>query len=195
MEKTPRIEALVRDLASAPPRRIPRLPGFVHAAVAVVLVPSVDDVALVFIGRPTRRGDRWSGDVAFPGGMASASDESGIATARREAAEEIGLVLGEPIGRLSDRITLAPSTPRPMRVRPVLFALDALPRLHPDPREVAQVYVRGLRELERAPHRIVERTILGRTIRFEGRAIGEHVLWGLTGSMVEELRLRFARSA
>ncbi len=188
------IDALVRDLAHHPPRRIPRLPRFVFAAVAVVLVPEGDDYAMVFIGRPARRGDRWSGDVAFPGGLAAASAEASVETARREAQEEIGLVLGDPIGALSDRVTLAPGASRPMRVRPVLFVLEAATAFRPDPREVEAVYVRSSRELLVAERRRVERSLFGIPLRFEGRALGGHVLWGLTASMVAEVGARIARS-
>lgn len=188
------LQALRRDLERHPPFRIPRWPGFVRAAVAVVLVPRGDDLALVLIGRPAKKGDRWAGDVAFPGGLASADDASGVATARREAFEEVGLALGASSGFLSDRFTLAPGASRPMRVRPVLFVAEGPLVPTPDPREVAAVYQPTLSELRAArPTKVTRR--LGRfPLSFDGRELGAHTLWGLTASMVAEVEARIARA-
>lgn len=61
----------------------------------------------LFIKRVTRSGDRWSGDVALPGGKAELEDESGQYTAMRETWEEVGLDLAEDqwvcVGNLDDR--------------------------------------------------------------------------------------------
>lgn len=195
MQGTDLVRALRRDLSANPPRRMPRLPGFVFAAVAVVIAPRDDDLQVVLIGRPKRGGDRWSGDVAFPGGLASGSVEASIETARREALEEVGLPLGEPLGMLSDRVTMAQGARRPMRVRPVVFAVDALPELRPDPREVAAIYQPTLRELKRAPKSTVERELFGKKMSFPARSLGDHLFWGLTSSLVLELERRIARSA
>ncbi|MFO0695881.1 MAG: CoA pyrophosphatase [Polyangiales bacterium] len=189
------LEALRRDLERHPPFRIPRFPGFVRAAVAVVLVPRGDDLALVLIGRPVKKGDRWAGDIAFPGGLASADDSSGVATARREAFEEVGISLRESFGFLSDRFTLAPGASRPMRVRPVVFVATGPFAPTPDPREVAAVYEPTLAELRAAEPRKVVRQLGRLPLSFDGRALGEHTLWGLTASMVAELEARIARGA
>jgi 8-oxo-dGTP pyrophosphatase MutT (NUDIX family) len=164
-----------------------------RASVAIVLVPRSDEIALLLIARPVRRGDPWSGDIAFPGGLAAADDPDGIATARREALEEVGLELGEPLGRLSDRVTLAPGSRRPMRIRPVLFACESLPLLVPNAREVARIYTPTLSEVARLPRRDVVRKLGPLRMRFSGRTLGDHVLWGLTASMVAELTRRLER--
>lgn len=61
---------------------------------------------VLFIKRATRAGDRWSGDVALPGGK-SELDETGQYTAMRETWEEVGVDLDEPnwlcVGNLDDR--------------------------------------------------------------------------------------------
>lgn len=194
MHGTDLVRLLGDDLAAYAPRRVPRLPGFVFAAVAVVVAPDADDLRIVLIGRPRRPGDRWSGDVAFPGGLATDSVEASIATARREAREEVGLELDAPIGMLSDRVTMAQGARRPLRVRPVVFAVPALPELRPDPREVAAIYVPTLHELHRAPEQTVERTIFGRTMRFPARNLGDHLFWGMTASLVLELERRIGRA-
>lgn len=61
-----------------------------RAAVAAVLGP---DDQLLFIQRAERKGDPWSGDMAFPGGGAERHDVDLRATAARETLEEVGLDL------------------------------------------------------------------------------------------------------
>src|SRR5512138_157863 len=66
-------------------------PALRWAAVAVVLVPSPD--AVLLIRRAERPGDPWSGHMALPGGRRESGDADLVATAIREAAEELGLAL------------------------------------------------------------------------------------------------------
>ena len=66
-----------------------------RASVAIVLAGDCDAPSVCFVERVHRAGDRWSGDVAFPGGWASHGDESLRATAMREAHEEVGLALDD----------------------------------------------------------------------------------------------------
>lgn len=62
---------------------------------------------VLFIKRVTRSGDRWSGDVALPGGKAEPEDESGRYTAMRETWEEVGIDLADKqwvcVGGLDER--------------------------------------------------------------------------------------------
>lgn len=185
------LAALVSALHADRARRIPRVRGLVRAAVAVVLVPGAPEggIGTVLIGRPMRTGDRWSGDVAFPGGLARAGERDDEA-ARREAFEEVGLTLGAPIGRLADRITLAPGRTRPMRVRPLVFVHEGEPVLAPDPREVAMARVTSLRSLAAMPRGRTARRIGPIRSSFPAITLGDHVLWGLTLGVLDEL---FAR--
>lgn len=187
--------SLARDLDAHRPTRIPRIRGFVYAAVAIAVAPrSDDDASVVLIGRALRRGDRWSGDVAFPGGLASNDDADGLVTARREAREEVGLELDEPVGTLSDRLTLAPGRRVPMRVRPFVFVLPELAELSADPREVAAIYTPTFREIDEAAKSEIQRSFGPMTYRFEARTLGDHRLWGLTYGLLDELRKRVARA-
>jgi len=188
-------EALRRDFATHPARRIPRIRGLVFAAVSIAITPVGDDLRLVLIGRSRREGDRWSGDIAFPGGLSSTDDASGLITARREAREEVGLELGEPLGTLSDRVSLAPGRSIPMRIRPFVFAIEDGATLVADPREVAAIYRPTLTEIDRAERDDVERKLGPWRHRFEGRTIGEHRLWGLTWDLIGELRMRIGRGS
>ncbi|MCP5115359.1 MAG: CoA pyrophosphatase, partial [bacterium] len=75
-----------------------------RAAVAIVLAGPEEELRLCFILRARRRGDRWSGQMAFPGGRWEKVDASPVAIAERETLEEVGLVLdgAERVGTLSE---------------------------------------------------------------------------------------------
>lgn len=60
-----------RALASAPVEPVP--PSRSMAAVAMALAGEPDALELCFILRASREGDRWSGQMAFPGGKAEPS--------------------------------------------------------------------------------------------------------------------------
>lgn len=164
------------------------------AAVAVVFREAKAGLELLFVKRRVRPGRRWSGDVAFPGGMAERG-ESATETARRETLEEVGLALGEPIGRLSAQLTLEPRRARPMRVVPVVFVERGVADLRCEPSEIAEAFWVPWSALERARARWIRRSIglvpiLAPSIDVAGRP-----LWGLTLQMIGELgrRLRTSR--
>lgn len=122
-------------------------PARARAAVAVVLVDRPDGVLL--IRRAERPGDRWSGQMAFPGGRWSAGDPDLLTTARRETLEEVGVDLAgaELLGTLDDiapRTTLLP----PIIVRPFVFRVPDRAPLSPN-HEVAGAYWTDLARLEK----------------------------------------------
>ncbi|MCZ7684456.1 MAG: CoA pyrophosphatase [Sandaracinaceae bacterium] len=159
--------------------------GSAGAAVAVILRPTEGDLELLFIRRPDRDGDPWSGDLAFPGGLAREGEDAAGA-ARREAFEEVRLRLGEPIGRLDDRITAHPRRARPMRVRPIVFVTRER-ELAPDPREVAEAFWVPLSRLARLPVVPALRRVRGVPVIVPAMDLDGRTLWGLTLAMVREL--------
>lgn len=66
-------------------------PKLREAAVLIPLVLHNNDWHILFIRRANRKGDRHSGQVAFPGGAKEPLDSSLIDTALRETYEEIGI--------------------------------------------------------------------------------------------------------
>ena len=66
------------------------------------------DPEVLFIKRAGRKGDRWSGHIAFPGGSRDPSDVDDRAVAIRETMEEVGLDLMRPdclfVGNLPERV-------------------------------------------------------------------------------------------
>lgn len=63
---------------------------------------------LFFILRATNPKDRWSGQVAFPGGRKKSLDESDVDCAKRETMEEVGMDISSftLLGRAHDRVLL-----------------------------------------------------------------------------------------
>jgi 8-oxo-dGTP pyrophosphatase MutT (NUDIX family) len=143
---------------------------------------------LLLIRRPRRLGDRWSGNIAFPGGLVQPGDADAVATAVRETHEEVGVTLGAPIGRLSELLTATPGRLRPMRVVPFVFRVEGDVALTPDPREVDAAFWIPWPELATTREHRGKKRIAGIPVRVPLITLTEGTLWGLTLMMVRELR-------
>lgn len=104
-----------------------------EAATALVLVDDGLGPDALFIERASRAGDRWSGQMALPGGRREPADPDLAATAARETREEVGISLPDPVGRLDDH------RERFGRgyVATFVYALERRPEVVPEPSEVA----------------------------------------------------------
>ncbi|MBL8264385.1 MAG: CoA pyrophosphatase [Xanthomonadaceae bacterium] len=166
----------------------------VDAAVLVGLVPRQDGPRVLL----TRRTDslrNHAGQVSFPGGRIELDDADAIAAAMREAHEEIGLApsLIAPIGLLDPMITITG-----FRVLPVVACIEPNYVPEPDPGEVAEVFEVGLDFLMHPDNLMrVELQHRGRTRHvLEFRSAPEapqHRIWGVTASILFNLRERLAR--
>lgn len=150
-----------------------------QAAVALVLAPGDDGLAIAFIERTVRDGDRWSGHMALPGGRRDPDDPDLAATAARETSEEVGLTLPAPIGRLDDQ---RGRTSKGL-VAPFVFALEGRPPLDPDPTEVAAADWIALSFLF-DPANAVRHRFLG--VPFPAIGHRERAIWGLTHRVLED---------
>lgn len=142
------LDTVVARVAAHEPRlRRPTGTGF-HAATAVVLTEEPDP-SLVVIQRASRDGDPWSGHAALPGGRREDADPDLAATARRETAEEVGVEVDEPVGRLDD----IGGRTHPGVVSPFVFTVPERVPLVPEPAEVAAAHWVPLRVLTDPEHR------------------------------------------
>jgi len=86
--------------------------------------------------RAARAGDRWSGQVALPGGAAEPEDADLLETAVRETREEVGVDLrasARPLGRLERIQARAHEGPLPLWITPFVFVARAPIRPVPGP--------------------------------------------------------------
>lgn len=159
---------------------------------AAVLIPFLQiDGAwhLLFIRRTHQEQDRHSGQVAFPGGRADPGDGNPIATALREANEEIGMDPDDVtiLGRLNRMPTVTH-----YRVTPVIGVIPWPYPLKADPREVKRIFTIPLSWLADPANREFRMWQSARDLDEPHAVIfyqpydGE-VLWGASARMVVEL--------
>ena len=170
------------------------------AGVLVLIAPDpAGEARVVLIERNSYDGHH-SGEIAFPGGAAEAQDVNIVATAIREASEEIGLDL-DAIGlRVVGALEVFYIPVSNFRVTPVLALADRLPAWTPDPREVARVIDAPIAAfLPEAPIRQMERDVREWRIRYgayELEEIGEGPgVWGATARILGQLGAVLGREA
>lgn len=180
----------ISDLARALGTRIPRTvvdPARSEAAVAVILVPGVDQ--LLLIRRAEHSRDPWSGQMGLPGGRREPGDAHLLATAIRETEEEVGLDLSraELLGALDDQVPTTPLLP-PIIVRPHVFLLGSVPDQLRLSGEVQYVRWAALGELRRPEvYRPFSFEHQGVRITRPGYHLGGDVVWGMTERILTPL--------
>ncbi len=150
------------------------------AGVAVIFRVSGDEERVLLIGRAERKGDPWSGQVAFPGGMVSEADGNFEETARRETAEEVGVDLSSGAALFLGYMRELKARTRGVVVVPSVFKLRGPSEVTPNS-EVAWSKWIALRSLARKETRS---TYLlhkeGVDIPFPSLVHRGLVIWGLT---------------
>jgi 8-oxo-dGTP pyrophosphatase MutT (NUDIX family) len=164
--------------------------GQTEAAVLVPMYGYPERPGLVFT---ERRADlrRHAGEISFPGGRRDHPGEELLATALREADEEIGLDPGavEVVGALPPIGTFVTS----YKVHPFVGLIGEELRFQANPSEVAAVLMFTLDELRDGfgMRRLVRRGIPIRTPTY---VVGEHLIWGATARILGELLSRLDQS-
>jgi len=162
--------------------------GRTDAAVLVPLYLRDGELHAVF----TKRRDdlrRHPGEISFPGGRYDEGEADLIATALREANEEIGLPAGavEILGALQPTPTIATG----YAVYPFVGMIEPGRTWTLSAREVAEVIEFSLSELLTgySRRRLVRR---GLPIRTDTYVVGEHLIWGATARILADLFDRIA---
>ena len=178
----------VRPLSVAgyrPPGREDHRPGRTAAVLVPILEGTCPEVIL------TLRAENLSahgGQVAFPGGAAEPGDASAVATALREAHEEIALDPARvtPVGFLDRYDTISD-----YRVLPVVGLVAAGTEVWPDDVEVTAVFSVPL-EIALDPGRYERREVErdGRHYVIHSLHHGGHLIWGATAAMLLNLAER-----
>lgn len=158
------------------------------AAVLVLLVPDPEAGARVVLTERTDRGGPHGGEVSFPGGAVEPGDADAVATALREAEEEIGLdprLAGVSILGSLDPVVVAVSG---YRITPVLAVARRQPRYRLSVAEVAAIIEAPVEAfVPGAPIEIVEREIGGRRIRYGAYPVAGRLVWGATARILGQL--------
>jgi len=172
--------------ASQPPGKPLR-----EAAVLISLIRRSNDWDVLFIRRSERKGDRHSGQVAFPGGARESADANLRSTAIRETREETGI----PESSITILGELTPyQTISHFRVSPFIATLEWPVPLIPQPDEVSRIFTIPLSwlsdhsNLELRPRTKEDTKNTGRThpVVYYQHYDGE-LLWGASARMTLNL--------
>ena len=193
-----RLPANSTTSAPAPPGGPAEPAGPRPAAVLVPIYDGPQGPTLLFIRRTAGR--THSGQVAFPGGRPEPQDADPVATALREAREELG-ILPQQV-RILGRLPTVETVTSNFAIVPVVGRLAGRPRLELQADEVAAVLDVPLESLaapglpieedwalplpgERLPAGV--RVKPGQTRRIRYFPWGDDRIWGATERMVEHL--------
>jgi len=156
---------------------------------AAVLIPAIarDTITLLLTQR-TAHLAAHAGQIAFPGGKAEPEDAHPLATALREAHEEIGLdpSLVSPLGTLDRYLTGTG-----FRITPVIGLVAPDFTLTLDPNEVADTFEVPLPFLmDPANYQRHTRTIGGVERHFYAVPFGDRFIWGATAGILRNMHQR-----
>jgi 8-oxo-dGTP pyrophosphatase MutT (NUDIX family) len=158
------------------------------AAGLVLVFPDQDGEAhLVLTERPA--GDlRHAGQVSLPGGAADPGEDFPVATALREAREEVGLDSSDSGLEVVGMLDVVDVRVSGFLLTPVVAVMATQPTLMPDPHEVASIVLAPLRSiLPDAPIEAVTAERDGYRLRYGGYRIGGHHVWGATARVLGQL--------
>ena len=184
IEETDALGAELRRVLLAPEEALAlSVRGATEAAVLVPIYLEEDQLHAVF----TRRREdlrRHAGEISFPGGRRDPGDSDLVATALREAGEEVGL--SSAAVEISGALQPTPTIATGYAVYPFVGVIEPGTAWTLSPREVAEVIELPLRALRDgyARRRLVRR---GLPIRTDTYVAHDHLIWGATARILADL--------
>ncbi|MBT3475899.1 CoA pyrophosphatase [bacterium] len=167
---------------------IPESKITVQSSVSIVIRKINSKYEILFIKRTTKDSDKFSGHMAFPGGVREKVDKSSLATAIRETKEEIGLDLKldcDILGRFSDYQPVNPEANK-FIVSPFIFYLNKpdveLVRCEDEVEEIVWIPIDILLTNLTNSNRIgtrYEKPYKDNVFLYHG-----YKIWGMTGKMI-----------
>ncbi len=183
MEVTDRFFAEVRAALSPVAVSEPPPPGLRSAGVLVPLRTNGREVT-VTLARRTERVPHHKGQVCFPGGSRDPGDRDLLATAIREAEEELGIRRAdvELLGAMERVPTVTGFCIQPFVAR---IPLDA--RFHLDGFEMAETFDAPLSAFtDFSRYRAAGTTFLGKPYLVYFLDYGRHTIWGATARILHD---------
>lgn len=171
------------------PRSKPPQDGSVRGAGVLVMVYPHAGQLTTLLMRRTTDPSVHSGQISFPGGKAESCDADIIATALREAEEEVGVRVDRAsiLGTLTD-VYIPPSH---FLVTPVVVVLPHRPTFVPSPVEVAALLEMPLSHLlDPDAVKTTPMTLHGHPFNVPYYDVYGQVVWGATALILSELEGR-----
>jgi 8-oxo-dGTP pyrophosphatase MutT (NUDIX family) len=164
------------------------------AAVLVLLFPDGEGEARLVLTERADRGGHHSGEVSFPGGRAEPGDADIVATALREAAEEVGL---DPVAagvRVLGTLSMQWIPVSNFSVTPVVAVAERPPVLVPQTSEVAAILEAPVAAFLPGGELVwVEREIRGWDLRYAAYPVEGLAVWGMTARVLGGLGVWLGR--
>ena len=155
------------------------------AAVLVLLFPDEGGDARLVLTERVDRGGHHSGEVSFPGGRAEPEDADLVATALREAAEEVGLDPVQAGVRVLGQLSVHWIPVSNFAVTPVVAVAERRPALVPQPTEVAAILEPPVAAfLPDGELAWVERELRGWDVRYAAYPVDGLAVWGMTARVL-----------
>jgi 8-oxo-dGTP pyrophosphatase MutT (NUDIX family) len=181
--------ALKAALNAQPPERVDE--GDQRRAAVLIPIVGAEHPSLIFTVRTTTLSSH-AGQISFPGGAVDSTDPSPQAAALREAQEEIGLQPEDVV--LLGELDALPTFVSGYVIEPFVGWLESMPRLRPNPLEVAEILVVPLSDIAERIRKEAGFSHNGRSYPTEAWIWRDHVIWGATARILRLLLLRLAEA-